>query len=132
MGALGGIPDALSEFSAFIALCSDCSGHCLGCSPARIRSLECIGRMHPFPAGRLCRHALVLSLLTVLLAGCGPVYNNTLQVNTAVGKVTTGGTVLSPLGSQPVAGQWTADIPLTSTANTEGVAPSEPSTDLAV
>jgi len=80
--------------------------------------------MHPpFPAGRLCRHALVLSLLTVLLAGCGPVYNNTLQVNTAVGKVTTGGTVLSPLGSQPVAGQWTADIPLTSTANTEGVAP---------
>lgn len=61
--------------------------------------------------------------LLSLLAGCGQVVNNNLQVNTALGKYTTGGPVLSPLGSQPVAGQWVADIPASSSLNPNQFAP---------
>ncbi len=56
-----------------------------------------------------------------MLVGCSP--NNDLQVNSALGKVTTGGNVFAPLGSQPITGQWVADIPTTSSLNPNQITP---------
>jgi YVTN family beta-propeller protein len=67
--------------------------------------------------------ALAISCALLVMAGCETVVNNNLQVNTAMGKVVTGGSVFTPLGSQPVAGQWVADIPTTSPLNTVDIAP---------
>ncbi|MGD0832091.1 MAG: hypothetical protein ABR907_14200 [Terracidiphilus sp.] len=55
--------------------------------------------------------------------GCEKVVNNNLQIDTGIAKVTTGGTVIAPLGSQPVAGEWVADIPISSPLNTVDIAP---------
>ncbi len=60
--------------------------------------------------------ACVATFTALMLMGCSP--NNDLQINTALGKVTSGGTVHSPLGSQPITGQWVADIPTSSPLNT--------------
>ncbi len=64
-----------------------------------------------------------LGVCNFLLIGCNVVYNNNLQISTAICKIVTGRrSVVSPLGSQPVAGQYVADIPLSSPLNTAGVA----------
>ncbi len=64
----------------------------------------------------------MVSLLATTV-GCGLVVNNNLQVDTTIAKVVTGGNVYAPLGSQPVAGQWVEDIPISSPLNTVGIAP---------
>jgi len=76
---------------------------------------------HSIPSFR--KMVPVLLSFVVYLIGCDTVVNNDLQVNTSIGKVVTGGSVQAPLGSQPIAGQWVADIPTSSSVNTVGVAP---------
>ena len=73
---------------------------------------------------RHCGLAPLLAALSGLaLVGCQTVHNNNIEIDTALGKVTTGGNVIAPLGSQPVAGQWTADIPVGSPQNPNNIPP---------
>lgn len=69
------------------------------------------------------RMFLGATLCGIALIGCGTVHNNNLEIDTALGKVTSGGTVRTPLGSQPVAGQWLADLPVSSSQNLNGIPP---------
>jgi hypothetical protein len=73
-------------------------------------------RIENWSATRNCGVVSLLSL-SMLLVACGPVHNNNLQVNTTLAKIVHGGTTFTPLGSQPIAGQWVSDIPVNSSDN---------------